>query len=78
MVLTGVALGTLVNAWFLGLAAFFGAGLAFAGATGTCGLALVLMRMPWNRLPAPMPEAGTATCAAVGAATSAAPPTPEQ
>jgi rhodanese-related sulfurtransferase len=78
MVLTGVALGTLVNPWFLGLAAFFGAGLAFAGATGTCGLALVLMRMPWNRLPAPMPQAGTAACAAVGAASCAAPTTPER
>jgi glyoxylase-like metal-dependent hydrolase (beta-lactamase superfamily II)/rhodanese-related sulfurtransferase len=78
MVLTGVALGTLVNPWFLGLAAFFGAGLAFAGATGTCGLALVLMRMPWNRLPAPMPQAGTAACAAVSAASCAAPTTPEQ
>src|SRR5262249_19899704 len=50
MVLTGVALGSFVNAWFLLLAAFFGAGLTFAGATGTCGLALLLMKMPWNRL----------------------------
>ncbi len=62
MVLAGVALGTLVNPWFLALAAFFGAGLTFAGATGTCGLAMVLMRMPWNRplgLSAP-----ASTCAA--------------
>jgi rhodanese-related sulfurtransferase len=56
MVLPGVALGTLVNAWLLALSAFFGAGLAFAGATGTCGLALVLMRMPWNRPPAAVPR----------------------
>ena len=76
MVLTGVALGTLVNAWFLALAAFFGAGLAFAGATGTCGLALVLMRMPWNRSTAPPPEAGASTCAAVSAAPCAAPTIP--
>ena len=78
MVLTGVALGTFVNTWFLGLAAFFGAGLAFAGATGTCGLALVLMRMPWNRLTAPMPGAGASTCAAASAASCAAPTTPKR
>jgi len=63
MVLAGVALGALVNPWFLALSAFFGAGLVFAGATGTCGLALTLMRMPWNRVhlpgndaPSPSPE----------------------
>ena len=75
MVLTGVALGTLVNPWFLALSAFFGAGLTFAGATGTCGLALVLLKMPWNRPVALAPEAG-AVCAVGGAATCATPTTP--
>jgi len=76
MVLTGVALGTLVNPWFLAIAAFFGAGLTFAGATGTCGLALVLMKMPWNRVATGPGEAGGAVCAAGGvvAPTCAAPP----
>jgi sulfur dioxygenase len=76
MVLTGVTLGALVNPWFLAVAAFFGAGLTFAGATGTCGLALVLMRMPWNSVPAGPAEIGGAVCAAGGAAapTCAAPP----
>jgi glyoxylase-like metal-dependent hydrolase (beta-lactamase superfamily II)/rhodanese-related sulfurtransferase len=70
MVLTGVALGVLVNPWLLGIAAFFGAGLTFAGATGTCGLALVLMRMPWNR-PAAVPVEGAgAVCAAGGGTAS--------
>jgi hypothetical protein len=69
MVLAGVALGALVSPWFLVLAAFFGAGLTFAGATGTCGLALLLMKMPWNRLVATPTEAGGAVCAAGGAAT---------
>ena len=69
MVLTGVALGTLVNPWFLGISAFFGAGLTFAGATGTCGLALVLMKMPWNRPLGPAPTDGP-VCAAGGAAVS--------
>jgi glyoxylase-like metal-dependent hydrolase (beta-lactamase superfamily II)/rhodanese-related sulfurtransferase len=77
MVLTGVGLGLLVSPWFLALAAFFGAGLTFAGATGTCGLALVLMKLPWNAAPA-LPPAGGAVCAAGGAAapTCAAPPPP--
>ncbi len=65
MVLGGVALGTLVSPWFLIVAAFFGAGLTFAGATGTCGLALLLMRMPWNR-PSAVPDDAGAVCAAGG------------
>ncbi|HMO18456.1 MAG TPA: rhodanese-like domain-containing protein [Oligoflexia bacterium] len=31
------------------LSAFVGAGLVFAGATDTCGMAMVLARMPWNQ-----------------------------
>jgi rhodanese-related sulfurtransferase len=79
MVLTGVALGALVNPWFLAIAAFFGAGLTFAGATGTCGLALLLLKMPWNR-PRPGPgDAPPAVCAVGGGATaSCAAPTPRR
>jgi glyoxylase-like metal-dependent hydrolase (beta-lactamase superfamily II) len=77
MVLTGVTLGAFVSAWFLVIAAFFGAGLTFAGATGTCGLALVLMKMPWNRLAA-LPATAAAVCAAGGgpSAVCSAPPPP--
>lgn len=49
LVLTGVLLGWLVSPWFYLLSAFIGGGLVFAGVTGTCGLALLLQRMPWNR-----------------------------
>lgn len=79
MVLVGVGLGLLVSPWFLALAAFFGAGLTFAGATGTCGLALLLMRLPWNAPPVPPAEAGGAVCAAAGGAapTCAAPAPPK-
>ena len=77
MILTGIALGTLVNPWFLGIAAFFGAGLTFAGATGTCGLAHVLFRLPWNR-PLAMPSEGGAVCAAGGGSACAAPAPPER
>ena len=49
LILAGVALGLLVApAWFA-LSAFVGAGLTFAGATGWCGMALLLKHMPWNR-----------------------------
>jgi rhodanese-related sulfurtransferase len=48
MVLIGVALGVLVNPWFLVVSGFMGAGLTFAGITNTCGMGLLLARMPWN------------------------------
>jgi len=50
LVLLGVGLGVLVHAAFLSLAAFVGAGLVFAGITDTCGMALMLARMPWNQV----------------------------
>lgn len=49
VVLTGVLLGTFVAPGFLGLSAFVGAGLMFAGVTGWCGMASLLRVMPWNR-----------------------------
>lgn len=48
-VLSGTVLGLTVNPAFLAIPIFMGAGLTFAGATGWCGLAYVLERMPWNR-----------------------------
>ena len=50
LVLAGVALGFGVHPAFFGLSAFVGAGLAFAGLTGFCGMARVLALAPWNRL----------------------------
>jgi rhodanese-related sulfurtransferase len=49
MVVLGVALGAFVAPGFYLLSGFVGAGLVFAGVTGTCGLARVLRMMPWNR-----------------------------
>ncbi len=49
LILTGVLLGWQVHPGFYGLAAFVGAGLSVAGATGFCGMALVLGRCPWNK-----------------------------
>ncbi|MDH3701664.1 MAG: rhodanese-like domain-containing protein [Alphaproteobacteria bacterium] len=51
MVVLGVLLGVLVSPWFVALSAFVGAGLMFAGISGTCALASALSLMPWNRLP---------------------------
>lgn len=49
MILTGVLLGfTVAPGWF-GLSAFVGTGLTFAGVTGTCAMARLLMLMPWNK-----------------------------
>lgn len=48
-IVTGVLLAKLVHPDWIYLSAFFGAGLMFAGATGWCGLAMLLSKMPWNR-----------------------------
>lgn len=47
--LIGLALGIWVAPLWLMIPAFTSIGLMVAGATGTCGLALVLARMPWNK-----------------------------
>jgi rhodanese-related sulfurtransferase len=49
LVVIGSALGYFVHPSFIGLAAFIGAGLVFAGVTDTCGMGMMLARMPWNR-----------------------------
>jgi rhodanese-related sulfurtransferase len=51
LVLLGVVLGVWVAPAFLGLCAFVGAGLVFAGVSGWCGMAKLLGLMPWNRRP---------------------------
>lgn len=52
LILASVLLAVFVAPPFIALAAFVGAGLTFAGATGWCGMAKLLQRLPWNR-PAP-------------------------
>jgi rhodanese-related sulfurtransferase len=49
LVLTGVILSLAVHPYFIGIAAFVGAGLTFSGATDWCGMAIFLAKMPWNR-----------------------------
>lgn len=50
LVLIGAALGAFVHPAWIGLSAFIGAGLVFAGVTDTCGMAMLLGRMPWNQV----------------------------
>ncbi len=49
-VLVGSILALMVDPRFAWLTAFFGAGLTLAGATGWCGLALLISKMPWNKV----------------------------
>ena len=50
LVLLGAALGYFINPLFIGLSAFVGAGLIFAGVTDTCGMGMMLAKMPWNQV----------------------------
>ncbi|MCF6767161.1 rhodanese family protein [Thiotrichales bacterium 19S11-10] len=49
MVLLGIILSYTVSPLFNLLSAFFGAGLLFAGLTGSCALANALMLLPFNK-----------------------------
>ena len=58
---TGAALALAIHPLFAILPLLTGCGLLFAGLTGTCGMALLLAKMPWNNAAAC--EAGSC-CAA--------------
>lgn len=49
LVLGGVLLSVAANPNWIWLSGFVGAGLVFAGITDTCGMGMLLARMPWNR-----------------------------
>jgi rhodanese-related sulfurtransferase len=49
LVLLGIVLSLFVHPYLLGLSAFVGGGLVLAGITDTCGMGMLLARMPWNR-----------------------------
>ena len=61
LVLIGVVLGFAFTPYLFILSGFVGAGLLFAAITDTCGMAMVLARMPWNKAPAPCEPTKTAT-----------------
>lgn len=66
LVVAGTLLGAFVSPYFLILSGFVGAGLVFAGVTDTCGMAMLLAKMPWNQAPdvTTGPQAGAASCRA--------------
>ncbi len=49
LVCLGALLSWLIHPAFIALSAFVGAGLICSGITNTCGMGLLLARMPWNR-----------------------------
>ena len=49
LVLIGAVVGQFLHPAGFGLSAFVGAGLVFAGVTDTCGMGMMIARMPWNR-----------------------------
>ena len=48
-IFTGSLLAWFIHPAWLALPAMMGAGLLFAGITNSCGLGLLLARMPWNK-----------------------------
>jgi rhodanese-related sulfurtransferase len=61
LALTGAVLALTVHPYFAGLSAFIGAGLIFAGITDTCGMGMILARMPWNQVREAKPQAACET-----------------
>ena len=51
MILLFTLLGLLVSPYFFALAVFMSGGMIFAGATGACGMARLLIMLPWNKAP---------------------------
>ncbi len=49
LVLAGVILSVFSSFYFIWLAGFIGAGLVFSAVTNTCGMGMVLARLPWNQ-----------------------------
>lgn len=49
-VLVGALLGFFVHPYFIGISAFVGAGLIFAGVTDSCAMGMLLAKMPWNQV----------------------------
>jgi rhodanese-related sulfurtransferase len=64
LVVIGAVLGYFLHPYFIGLSAFIGAGLIFAGVTDTCGMGLMLARMPWNRVTTTLGGVNGSQCAA--------------
>lgn len=62
MALAGGLAGMFIHPYWAGLSAFVGAGLMFAGITDTCGMAMILARMPWNQVKSSQSAAPVKNC----------------
>lgn len=49
LILIGIALSFIISPYFILLSGFVGAGLIFAGVSGFCGMANLLMLLPYNK-----------------------------
>lgn len=49
LILTSIFLTLFVSSYFIVMSTFIGLGLTISGATGWCGLAILLSKMPWNK-----------------------------
>lgn len=49
LVVLGILLSQTLSPVFIWLSGFVGLGLIFAAVTDTCGMAMMLTKMPWNR-----------------------------
>jgi hypothetical protein len=58
-VFLGAILAWLIHPAFISPSGFVGAGLVFAGVTATCGMGMILSRIPWNK-----GDAATESCSA--------------
>lgn len=50
LIVVGAVLGFFVHPYWIGLAAFVGAGLIFAGVTDSCAMGMLIAKMPWNQV----------------------------
>jgi hypothetical protein len=48
-VVIGVIVGQFVHPSGFGLSGLIGAGLVFSAVTNTCGMGMLIAKMPWNR-----------------------------
>ena len=49
LVVIGIAIGQFVHPAGFGLSALIGSGLVFSAVTNTCGMGMLIAKMPWNR-----------------------------
>lgn len=62
LVFIGAVLGYFVNPSWIALSGFVGAGLVFAGITDTCGMGMLIARMPWNNRRKAVCKTGNSCC----------------